>query len=108
MRANKARLGIPSRPEWNVIGANDYNAQYPNRDTYTHTDHRAIHTAQWNTHVGAGPQNERTCASAPDVTNTGSHISSVSDATHARTFQTLSTDSGRPSGSASPPAHVRT
>ncbi len=87
VRANKAQLGIPALPEWNVIGASYYNTQYPNCDTYAHTDHRAIHTALWNTNVGAGPQWVRTCLSDPDLTATGGRISSVSDATHARTFQ---------------------
>jgi hypothetical protein len=87
VRANKAQLGIPALPEWNVIGASYYNTRYPNCDTYGHTDHGAIHTALWNTNVGAGPQYVRTCTSDPDITNTGGRISSVSDATHARTFQ---------------------
>lgn len=87
VRANKAQLGIPALPELNVIGASYYNTQYTNCATYGHTDHRAIHTALWNTNLGAGPQYVRTCTSDPDITNTGGRISSVSDATHARTFQ---------------------
>jgi hypothetical protein len=52
VRANKARPGIPSPQEWNVIGASYYNAQYPNCDTYTHTDHRAIHILPLRTEAG--------------------------------------------------------
>jgi len=87
VRANKALLGIPALPEFNVIGASYYNTRYTSCATYGHNDHGAIHTALWNTNIGAGPQYVRTCLSDPDISATGGRISSVSDATHARTFQ---------------------
>lgn len=87
VRANKAPLGIPALPEWNVIGASYFNKLNSNCAVYDHPDHGAIHTALWNTHIGAGPQYGRTCLSDPDISATGGRINSVSDTTHARTLQ---------------------